>query len=70
MVYIFSTEGGCAPFLRQNIAAFRETANSQVDLNTDEAIRAYFKEVLYLRDGGTSSNDALDRQCIFVTALV
>ena len=25
MVYIFSTEGGCAPFLRQNIAAFRET---------------------------------------------
>lgn len=64
MVYIFSTEGGCAPFLRQNIAAFRETANSQVDLNTDEAIRAYFKEVLYLRDGGTSSNDALDRQCI------
>ena len=64
MVYIFSTEGGCAPFLRQNIAAFHAVANDHADLSTDEAVHAYFKETLRLRDSGTSSNDALDKHRI------
>lgn len=41
VVHVFSTEGGCAPFLRQNIAAFRAVADRHADLNTDEAVRAY-----------------------------
>lgn len=65
MVYVFSTEGGCAPFLQQSIAAFRTTANSHSDLTADDAIRTYFKEILCLRDGNTASkltgNDALDK---------
>ena len=31
MVYVFSTEGGCAPFLLQNIAAFRTTTTNYDD---------------------------------------
>lgn len=68
VVHVFSTEGGCAPFLRQNIAAFRAVADRHADLNTDEAVRAYFAEVLCLRNGGTVranvGNDALDRKRI------
>lgn len=68
VVHVFSTEGGCAPFLRQNIAAFRAVADRHADLNTDEAVRAYFAEVLCLRNGGVAranvGNDALDRKCI------
>ena len=68
MVYVFSTEGGCAPFLLQNIAAFRTTTTNYDDLNTDDAIRAYFKEILCLRDGNTVGkivgNDALDKHRI------
>lgn len=68
MVHVFSTEGGCAPFLRQNIAAFRAVADRHADLNTDEAVRAYFAEVLCLRSGGVAranvGNDALDRKRI------
>ncbi|WP_270544776.1 CRISPR-associated helicase Cas3' [Bifidobacterium pseudocatenulatum] len=48
VVHVFSTEGGCAPFLRQNIAAFRAVADRHADLNTDEAVHAYFAEVLCL----------------------
>lgn len=33
VVHVFSTEGGCAPFLRQNIAAFRAVADRHADLN-------------------------------------
>ncbi len=66
MVYVFSTEGGCAPFLQQNIAAFRTTANNHTDLNTDEAVRAYFKETLYLRNSSTVGNDALDKRRILL----
>ena len=68
VVHVFSTEGGCAPFLRQNIAAFRAVADRHADLNTDEAVRAYFAEVLCLRNGGVAranvGNDALDRKRI------
>lgn len=68
VVHVFSTEGGCAPFLRQNIAAFRAVADRHADLNTDEAVRAYFAEVLCLRNGGAAranvGNDALDRKRI------
>lgn len=68
VVHVFSTEGGCAPFLRQNIAAFRAVADRHADLNTDEAVRAYFAEVLCLRSGGVAranvGNDALDRKRI------
>lgn len=68
VVHVFSTEGGCAPFLRQNIAAFRAVADRHADLNTDEAVRAYFAEVLCLRNGGavraSVGNDALDRKRI------
>lgn len=68
VVHVFSTEGGCAPFLRQNIAAFRAVVDRHADLNTDEAVRAYFAEVLCLRNGGVAranvGNDALDRKRI------
>lgn len=68
VVHVFSTEGGCAPFLRQNIAAFRAVVDRHADLNTDEAVRAYFAEVLCLRNGGAAranvGNDALDRKRI------
>ncbi|WP_154056180.1 CRISPR-associated helicase Cas3' [Bifidobacterium bifidum] len=67
VVHVFSTEGGCAPFLRQNIAAFRAVADRHADLNTDEAVRAYFAEALCLRGGAASANvvnDALDRHRI------
>lgn len=68
MVYVFSTEGGCAPFLRQNIEAYRVAAKRYPDLTANEAIRGYFKELLKMRGGATGSvtgeYDALDKHRI------
>lgn len=48
MVYVFSTEGGCAPFLKQNIQAFHRVLErcAGADVTTDTAIRGYFMEML------------------------
>ncbi|WP_190973542.1 CRISPR-associated helicase Cas3' [Bifidobacterium callitrichos] len=48
MVYVFSTEGGCAPFLKQNIEAFRRVSErcADADVMADTAIRGYFSEML------------------------
>ena len=64
VVHVFSTEGGCAPFLRQNIAAFRAVADRHADLNTDEAVRAYFAEVLCLRRTTNRERTMTDRKPI------
>lgn len=42
VVHVFSTEGGCAPFLRQNIAAFRAVADRHADL-LNQTIRTQSK---------------------------
>lgn len=66
MVYVFSTEGGCAPYLRQNLAAYHVVANRYADLMSSDAIRMYFNELLGMLGGGGGSgrkavgNDALD----------
>ena len=68
MVYVFSTEGGCAPFLKQNIDAYRNAAKRYPDLTANEAIRGYFKELLKMQGGATGSmagrNDAWDKHRI------
>lgn len=50
MVHVFSTEGGCAPFLKQNIEAFRRVSErcADADVMADTAIRGYFSEMLDL----------------------
>ncbi|PJM75146.1 CRISPR-associated helicase/endonuclease Cas3 [Bifidobacterium simiarum] len=68
MVYVFSTEGGCAPFLTQNISAFRDIAERYSNLASNDAIREYFRDLLEMRDGEiggrASGNDALDKRGI------
>ena len=48
VVYVFSTEGGCAPFLKQNIEAFRGVSErcADADVMADAVIRGYFSEML------------------------
>lgn len=65
VVYVFSTEGGCAPYLRQNLAAYHAVANRYADLMSNDAVRMYFTELLGMLSGGgngrnTAGNDALD----------
>ncbi|MCH9276343.1 CRISPR-associated helicase Cas3' [Bifidobacterium amazonense] len=67
MVYVFSTEGGHAPYLEQNITAYHTVADRQVDLMSSEAIRLYFGELLNMLSGGKTGptgNDALDKHGI------
>ncbi|KFI99081.1 CRISPR-associated helicase/endonuclease Cas3 [Bifidobacterium stellenboschense] len=67
LVYVFSTEGGCAPFLTQNIAVFHEVAERYPDLASNDAIRSYFENLLKMRDGVAVrgiGNDALDKRHI------
>lgn len=64
LVYVFSTEGGQAPFLQQNLVAYRETADRCSDLISNDAVRTYFGKLLgMLDDTGKNKvvgNDALD----------
>ncbi|MBT1175175.1 CRISPR-associated helicase Cas3' [Bifidobacterium sp. LC6] len=64
MVYVFSTAGGQAPFLQQNLVAYRETAARYPDLISNDAIRTYFGELLGMLGDNNSNmvagNDALD----------
>ncbi|KFI92404.1 CRISPR-associated helicase cas3 [Bifidobacterium saguini DSM 23967] len=64
MVYVFSTTGGQAPFLQQNLVAYRETAARYSDLISNDAVRAYFGELLGMLGDNTHNtivgNDAFD----------
>ena len=65
-VYVFCTEGGCAPFLQQNIAAFRDALRQYPDLTSHDAIQAYFQRLLEMYGSGSAGsarsavNDAFD----------